>query len=201
MWTLYVEAIPQGVKMPAGFDRGRSPPRRRDDEPGPHAPSGPPDRADDRGADPRPWGPSPPGSSGPRARWNDPRRSARSWFPPTTDPVSTVYYALADGRYSTVLATVYERLDRAVERRYHVVIGQIPWRNPERVGVPGASGLRRASRKVRAVYAEALQRESPFWFRWAFWRRAEADENLFLARVDDAIRVSADWISTLEGTP
>lgn len=125
----------------------------------------------------------------------------RSWFPPTTDPVSTVYYALADGRYSTILATVYERLDRAVERKYHLVIGQLPLFRPERTGVPNAAELRRASRKVRTAYAEALQRESPFWFRWAFWRRTGADEDAFLARVDDAIRVSADWISTLEGTP
>jgi hypothetical protein len=125
----------------------------------------------------------------------------RSWFPPTTDPVSTVYYALADGRYSTILATVYERLDRTVEHRYHIVIGQLPIFSPGRAGIPNARELRRASRKVRAAYSEALQRESPFWFRWAFWRPVETDEDRFLARVDDAIRVSADWISTLEGTP
>jgi len=125
----------------------------------------------------------------------------RSWFPPTTDPVSLVYYALADDRYSAVLATVYERLDRSVERRHHIVIAQLPFFHPERTGVPDPKGLRRAARKIRGVYAEALQRESPYWFRWAFWRPAEIDENRFLNRVDDAIRVSAHWISTLEGTP
>ncbi len=125
----------------------------------------------------------------------------RSWYPPTTDAVSLIYYALADGRYSAVLATVYERLDRAVERSHHIVIAQLPLWDAERTGVPDPAGLRRAARKIRGVYAEALQRESPYWFRWAFWRPAEKDQNLFLARVDDAIRVSAHWISTLEGTP
>jgi len=125
----------------------------------------------------------------------------RTWFAPTTDPVSLVYYALADGRYSAVLATVYERLDRACERAHGIVIAQIPIFHAEQTGVAQPAALRRAARQIRRAHAEALQRESPFWFRWAFWRSAKLDEDRFLARVDDAIRVSADWISTLEGTP
>ena len=125
----------------------------------------------------------------------------RTWFPPTVDPVSQIYYALADGRYSAVLGTVYERLDGSVEKKYGLVIGQIPVFRPDGSGIPDASGLKRAAKGIRRVYAEALQRESPFWFRWAFWRSAEADEQRFLSRVDDAISVSSHWISTLEGTP
>ena len=125
----------------------------------------------------------------------------RTWYPPTTDPVSLVYYALADGRYSTVLGTVYERLDEAVEGRYHIVIGQLPVLSTEDAPIPGAQGLRRAARQIRRAYSEALQRESPYWFRWTFWRPEEIDRDRFLGRVDDAIRVSAEWISTLEATP
>jgi hypothetical protein len=125
----------------------------------------------------------------------------RTWFAPSTDAVSLVYYALADERYSVILGTVYERLDRAVERRFHLVIAQLPMFARRDSAVPEAPRLKRAARRIRSAYAEALQRESPYWFRWAFWRSARSDEDQFLARVDDAIRVSADLISNLEGTP
>jgi hypothetical protein len=125
----------------------------------------------------------------------------RTWFPPTSDLASVVYYSLADGRYSAVLTTLYERLDSAVGRQYGRVIAQLPrwsW-SARKAKIPEAPMLRSVARQIRQVHGEAVQRESSFWIRWTFWRRAEVDEARFLRRIDRAIAAAAPLISGMEG--
>lgn len=124
----------------------------------------------------------------------------RTWFAPTSDLASIVYYSLADGRYSSVLTTLYERLDHAVGKRYGRVIAQLPrWRRSAiKAGIPEAPKLRAVARTIRQVHGEAVQRESSFWIRWTFWRSAEVDEARFLGRVDRAIAAASPWISGME---
>lgn len=126
----------------------------------------------------------------------------RTWFAPASDLASSVYYSLADRRYSAVLTVIYERLDESVHKRFGRLISQLPltrW-GADRLGIPDSPEYRRAARELRQAHAEAIVREAPFRVRWAFWRTPEAEEARFLGHVDRAVRGATRWIDQLEGT-
>ena len=124
----------------------------------------------------------------------------RSWGPPNEDLPSQVYYALADGRYSSVLDAAAARFDEAVQQHRGRSAYSLPItrRGAIRAGIPESRELRRTVRAISSVHARAMEREGRFFIRWRFWRSREADEAEFLRRVDAAIARAADWSNYLE---
>jgi hypothetical protein len=124
----------------------------------------------------------------------------RSWSPPRHDLSSRMYFALADQRYSEVLGITATELDATVRKRRGVSVYDLPWWRPRAaaMGIPEAADLRRCLRAITTTQADAIEREGRFFIRWRFWRSREADEALFLARVDRTIESAATWIATLE---
>lgn len=137
------------------------------------------------------WGPSPE---------RRPPLLRRNWFPSDADLTSYVYFALADGRYSTVLEAATARLNETVHKRLGWTLAQLPlteW-GAERMGVPQARELRRVGRSLQEARAAAVVREGRFFIRWRFWLSPEADRRRFLSHVGRSLAESARWIRDLE---
>ncbi|MDE1820183.1 MAG: hypothetical protein KGJ23_07430 [Euryarchaeota archaeon] len=66
----------------------------------------------------------------------------------SVDPVSSMYWALAEKRYSETLLFAYQRLDAAFQRRYGISIRFIPWRRKHqlRYGIEDPKPFERAVR-------------------------------------------------------
>lgn len=138
------------------------------------------------------WNPSPPPTLGVR-------RS--SWTRPTGDPVSRMFYALGDQRYSVLVRWSRERIEELYEARagvplptfgFDLLSGSSP-------GLPNRFELRRLTRELGSFEWEAREREAGAHIRWAFWRTRRRDEDRYRDRVERLLARAESAIVPLEG--
>ena len=137
------------------------------------------------------WNPRPPAALGSRRR---------SWVRPDHDPVSRMYYALGDERYSVIVRWSRERIEELYEVRFGEPMPALPW------GLLDRSDTARDSRAIRRLALdlgsfewEAREREAGGHLRWAFWRTKARDSALYKARVGALLTRAHSTILTLEG--
>lgn len=111
------------------------------------------------------------------------------------DPVSSMYWALHDRKYSDTILFVYQRLGGAFQRRYGVGITLIPYRrkHQRRLGIDDPRPYRKiVQRMVQALnVAQAL--EQPPTFR-AIWVLLRPRRERALARRMDEILTTVGWM-------
>ncbi|MCI4317899.1 MAG: hypothetical protein L3J96_05115 [Thermoplasmata archaeon] len=132
--------------------------------------------------------------------FRSPELTRTTWLRPDRDAVSQTFYAIEDGRYSRLVRAVYDRCDRAVHTRYGVGLAELGWRPwPTKAGlIPERKELLQIRDSLSRRFTEAVGRELPFRFRWAFWRSPAEDDQRYLGRVDAAIARAETMVHTLE---
>lgn len=92
----------------------------------------------------------------------------------STDPVSAMYWALKEQRYSEAIIFAYQRLSTSFFRRYGVTITEIPWRPSKRrqLGLQEPRPYHQIVRKmVRALDVANTLEKAPTIASWAALRR------------------------------
>jgi hypothetical protein len=141
------------------------------------------------------------------AAWN-PRAPATlgarrtSWVRPDGDPVSRMFYALGDERFSIIVRWSRERIEELYEARSGQPLPAIPWGLFRRPDLPdNRFHLRRLTLDLGAIEWDAQEREAGDHIRWAFWRTRERDSTLYKARVDRLLTRAQNAILDLEAAP
>lgn len=101
------------------------------------------------------------------------------------DPVSSMYWAISERRYSDTILFVYQRLSGAFLRRYRVPITAIPWRRKHqaKLGIYDAKPYNKVVREMvnGLNMAQALERRPMFRPAWELlksWRERRLHRHL-----------------------
>jgi hypothetical protein len=119
----------------------------------------------------------------------------------SADPVSAMYWALQEQRYSEAIIFAYQRLAASFQRRYGISINAIPWRRKKRVrlGLEDPRPYDRILRKmVKALDTANLLERKPALLSWSVLRRKARQAKL--QRRMAAVFADLDWmLPLLEG--
>ena len=118
-----------------------------------------------------------------------------------SDPVSSMYWALRERRYSEAILFAYQRLAAAFHLRYRVAITAIPWRRKHRarIGLGDPRPYRRILlRMVKALDIAYRLERPPTGASWAVLRRG-ARQRALAIRMTEILGELDRMIPELEG--
>jgi hypothetical protein len=122
-----------------------------------------------------------------------------SWSRPEGDPVSRMFYAVQDQRYSVIVRWSRERIEELYHARSGAKLPTLPWTLRRRSLSPtDPYNLRRVTQDLSNFEWAALERETGVRIRWAFWRTRQRDTEIYEARVDRVLRTAQAAIGALE---
>jgi hypothetical protein len=137
------------------------------------------------------WNPRPPAPLGLRRT---------SWARPVADPVSRMFYALGDERYSVLVRWSRERIEELYEARHGQRLPSFTldlFGSSE--GPENRFEIRRLTRDLASFEWEAREREAGAHIRWAFWRTRRRDDAVYRSRVERLLERAQHAIIPLEG--
>lgn len=117
------------------------------------------------------------------------------------DPVSAVYWALSDHRYSDTVIFTFQRVAASFHQRYGISINSIPWRRrrQRRLGIVDARPFNKLLvTMVRALNLATTLERPPKFRSWWEIRRAARERKLHRSLAE--VMGTVDWmIPWLEG--
>ncbi len=120
---------------------------------------------------------------------------------PAGDPVSRMFHAIGDRRFSVVIRWSRERLGELYQARNgHPLPTPLLSLHREPAEAPGDLGtLQRLNRDLSTFEWEAREREAGLHYRWTFWRTRRGEEARYRARVARLLGRAQESITALEG--